>query len=231
MTEYKLKDLIMFDIRTLSLLSSYGIIRGFPTNSDYRCKVYDAVRMATINLPNNFSSPGEYICSHMECIKEKTPYNSGTIIGDIFENLFLHTLLHYRDPSGYMVDPEIIYKAKECFEVLPKVKRYCVDIDILLHSKTAFFLKTSLRERWKQWDRDAKIVEDHYFSAIRKVFVCFRENDDDSISRILDNPIKTKEYLSSKAEVLTTYDNDGMIKLFNSLVCDKKEPLKWGFIH
>jgi hypothetical protein len=78
--------------------------------------------------------------------------------------------------------------------------------------------KTSLRERWKQADRDISAVTRFYENTIKKYFIFFREYDYSSPQDAIRQAKHLRVKMLSDANLLTVYDEEGMYKTYSEMV-------------
>jgi hypothetical protein len=204
----------MFKCSTLRELNYKGMLIG----RDLDNKGQRDLEMVTKVLDNTYTNPSIQLCTQLEYIKENyDPLFQGSRIGTAFEDLFIDALVNFQNTEGNYIPVRSLHTNKTCNAVLDLARPYCVDIDMLLNEEVAFFLKTSLRERWKQWDRDALIVEYLYGVNMRKVMLFFRENPSQTAAQSIALASKVKSQFKAQAEVLSVYDEAGMYELFDSL--------------
>ncbi len=118
----------------------------------------EQLMMFTRDIPLTASKPTEHIDACM-CAIHKSNLNKDKNMGKIFEIVFISTLIQYgMKPNNIELNYAEGSAAKD---------KYCADADVLLILKDyelALMLKTSIRERWKQFDRDAGVFK-HFIGA------------------------------------------------------------------
>ena len=144
-----------------------------------------------------------------------------------FECAVVDALLSFEDPTtGKTLDHKRIDTKVDLFPP------HCAEVDIVIKPSGLekneisyfLFLKTSLRERWKQWERDAsaaKLVPSKInplvsnYKAIGLFYEEKRGNSDDQDQKIATNIFKKCMWLSS---LYTIKVRSAMLALFKEIV-------------
>jgi hypothetical protein len=90
------------------------------------------------------------------------------------------------------------------------------EADLVSSNDVAILAKTSLRERWKQPDRDAHIMEMTH-RGLKTYVVYLREKDGDDIERIERNSERIQSQMFSKAIVLSVYEEDLFAEMIRAM--------------
>lgn len=168
----------------------------------------------TRNVPDDIG-PGPRIVQHFEAIKKYIPPKSYQQLGAAFEQCVYDALVEYgvqiqsvhTDMSpGSDAEADIV-----------------VEFDGITYP---VLIKTSFRERWKQVDRDARIMADLNWGKIHPRVIFLREQD-------LDTPdiaIRRARIIQAKVrapniKIVSAMDSRGMHKLFYELGADIEEPI------
>lgn len=132
----------------------------------------------------------------------------GSIYGRLFEICWWNALVRYG------VDPSRIERSID-----PSRGKHA-DIDLLVHVNghdVALLLKTSLRERWKQMDRDAGAIRAFNDSGRRREIwaVFYREQRDDTAERMIRHARDIEsQFFTGGVHVRTVLDGNAMRVLF-----------------
>jgi hypothetical protein len=154
--------------------------------------------------------PGYLITSNYDAILDSALFRGNTNNGNngtLFEICFWNALIKYG------IDPAKIER-----HVDPTHGKNA-DIDFLVHAPlgdVALLLKTSLRERWKQLDRDANAIRFTDSGGRLEVWAVFyREHRDDTpvkMIRLAEN--KERMFFTGGVRVRTVLDGNAMRALF-----------------
>jgi hypothetical protein len=104
---------------------------------------------------------------------------------------------------------------KNCLINYEDLKAFNVDIDILLNDYLAILSKVTFRERYKQGDRDALIMDRFYGNKFDKALIFYKEYDNDSYKDAFVQAGRVQRRLLSETKVITVYDEEAMYNLFN----------------
>lgn len=163
----------------------------FPDAKEH--SVYEDV----IDIFNRVDTQGkkfpEKVITHMEYFDNMKAAFNNSYIGTVYEIVFLSALLDEGIPTD-----KITYHFKTDMRA---------EIDIIV-CDTGFFLKTSLRERWKQIDRDSIVLQatESKLMDARFVAVSYKEHRDKSIDYNIKAAHRPNEYKYGNVEFVSIYD-------------------------
>jgi hypothetical protein len=153
--------------------------------------------------------PSLLIISNYEAIIQGPLFRgkiNNTNYGTLFEICWWNALITYGVPPQ-LIDTHIdLSKGKHA------------EIDLLVHTAMsediALLLKTSLRERWKQPDRDAHVIRMFDQGRIKPWLVFYREHASDTAVRMISYAQRVERRCISGTPVRTVLDTTAMRALF-----------------
>ena len=179
------------------------------------------IKHHTRKVPISIHDPSKHVDDHMqELITSKLKGNRG----HWFEYCVMDALMVFEDPStGDTID---ISRVRSHLDVVPP---YNAEVDILINptkpTDRAFFLylKTSLRERWKQFDRDAILASFNPCKSftpttdIKYIGIFYREYARFTLEQNLKKAGKEKPRCHVLDDIITATDSSAMLSLFSRI--------------
>lgn len=162
-----------------------------------------------ISDPLSFS-PSQMITANYDAVIHGPLFRgkvNNTYYGNLYEICWWDALVSYGVPAG-TIEPHVDAASGKHAE-----------IDLLVHAPmddVAILLKTSLRERWKQLDRDASLIS--IFAVTRRTdiwVVFYREQAADSAEKMVGHARRVERMFGTRdVKVRTVMDGNAMRSLF-----------------
>lgn len=91
-------------------------------------------------------------------------------------------------------------------------------VNVRANGSVVIFCKTSLRERWKQEERDAIVMRNVMNPPPRCIGVMLKERARDTAKQTINNLTKQRAKYVALEDIITVYDESAINKLFSSLI-------------
>jgi hypothetical protein len=189
---------------------------------------YADLRHFTRNIPDRPSQPSSHVTTHVEAIYNSALKRGNGDNGDIFEVCFIDAMLKFNHQGATIAADKISTHV----DVVPP-KHAEADIWIRAtgqHVNSApmmLMLKTSLRERYKQEDRDAMIAKNAQVPAPRTFGIVLAETYKfigNMTASNLDKEKKKLMLIKQRCQgidnLFSAYDQDAMLKLFRAMAAN-----------
>jgi hypothetical protein len=174
----------------------------------------------TRNVPDHRGHPGHRITEHYEAILKYNAEKNNSKKGAYFEAVVYDALVFEGvDPDriGLSVDVSNLRDADADFLIAPPGKTFAWASGNNWIDCTAILCKTSLRERWKQVDRDAGII--HGITRGDVFGLVHKEQTDSSLEKMQRLLQRHEKKLSARdTSFITTLDDDAVSAMIRGLL-------------
>jgi hypothetical protein len=180
----------------------------------------------TAKVPDYPTQPSRHITEHVETIYASSMRRGNSHNGDIFEVCFLDAMSKFSFQGARIdiskieahTDVQPPKNAEADFWVNPQAPKTIGASPIML------MLKTSLRERYKQEDRDAMIAKQTKVPAPTTIGVVLAEDNRliggmtaKGLEKEKNRLHRTVQRCAGIDELLSAYDKDAMLRLFRAI--------------
>ena len=185
------------------------------------------------HIPNNYANPSAHLIEHMTYLqmlveKERIRLHKQQAenLGSTFEWLMSDIILNTFEWLGKLDELKSIYTNSACRIAIPELALYCADIDMFLNERVQLNFKISRRERWKQWDRDASVMEKYIkrYAHHDKICIFFRENEEKQPKDVVADARHIEGFFASDAILTTPFDEKDFNRILKQIVLN--EPVR-----
>jgi hypothetical protein len=167
------------------------VIQFFPPGSEVHEVYYKALQLYTTHIIEGPLTPAERIAAHFCAMRlQRSLQHNNSMIGRQF------CLCVYDGLRAAGIPEECITLNVRASKARNDDIDICVTLPTHPERVYLFYLKTSLRERWKQVDRDARYAKERWGKGATTACLIFAEHGVSNFHDDLKNPTSVTEHLN-----------------------------------